>query len=423
MTVRTASGGERQFWTYEQLHPGQASTLVVGGFEVHGVVDPADVHGATTALVDRHEILRSAFRRVGGDVEVVQHPGVPVHVEVGTAIADDFDHAIELARRLAWREIALERPPLLRTALVSWAPDRHILAVSSHHAVLDGASLGIVARELGQLLDPAGDDLPTPFPLSAVREEEEAQRAGGAWDVDIAYWCNQLATVRPRVAGPVGADALRMAGSSTSHIDPTRSVQLRALATGLRASSTMVLLTLWADLLLDHFDRDQRAVVIGVPVSGRVGRTRREVVGLLMNTIPLVVPRLDGSLAERVIRVRHLFLRGLRHHRAPLTEVARAARPGQSMEDVPLYEAMFTQGEQSVLMLRGQRAQRISLDGDQADVPLSLVVVEEATGGIRISLDVERGTRLLGTDDAARALGALLARLDDALDSDEGVQR
>ncbi|HIW62944.1 MAG TPA: hypothetical protein H9881_10850 [Candidatus Stackebrandtia excrementipullorum] len=416
MTVRVAGAGERQFWAYEQLHEDGDATLLVGAFELDGELDVSTVRFATKTLIQRHEILRSEFRRVGGDVTVVRHEAATVPVDVDTVVARNREEAVAVAHRLASQPVALDRPPLLRVALVSWTRSRHILVLVSHHAVLDGAALGVLAGEFGRLVDPTSEPLPDPVSLSELRAAEETRRTSNAWQRDIDYWCDQLALVEsdPSVSG----DPSRPADSDDKYIDTESTDRLRRLASRLRASPTIVLLALWADHLFEH--RRASAVVIGVPVSGRADPRHRAVVGLLMNTIPLVVPHTEGTFTERVAAVRRVFLQGLRHHRAPLVEVARAARPGQSLEVAPLYWAMFSQGEQSTLTFGGHAVERMPMGGDTTDAPVSFVMVEEASGGIRTSLSIEDGFAF-GDGGARGHLERFHSRLTEVLSGEEGT--
>lgn len=420
MTVREASPGERQFWTHDQLHPeARDLALVVGLYELDGALDASAVRSATATLIERHEILRSSFHRAGAGVDVVRHPAADVPVEVSAVVAADRDDALALAHRLAECPIELDRPPLVRVALVSWADDRHLLVIISHHAVLDGAGLGVLTDEFGRLLDPQADPLPAPAELAPVRAAEQAHRTSDAGRRDLDYWCDQLRDIDSERIDP--DEQSHRADTASAHVDGMLLEQVRELATTLRASTTILLLTAWADLLLDHLPG--AAVVIGVPVSGRSDPGHRDVVGLLMNTIPLVIPRQDGTFAERVGAVRRLFLTGLRHHRAPLTEVARAARPGRSPELYPLYRAMFSQGEQSTVSFGGRAVERIPFGGETTEAPLSLVVVDEASGRIRVDLSVESDSRLLGDVAAEQSLHELLRRLRAAVSESEEASR
>ena len=400
MSVRPAGAAERQFWTFEQLHPGEPVAIVAAAYELPVEVPLEALDTVTRAVLGRHELLRSAFRRRGAGVEVVTGPVEPLR-PVLAASARSRDDALALARSLTTRALVdLAEPPLLRVALVRWpAPDDgsgpggRLLVLLSHHAVLDGGSLGVLAREVGEGLTAALSGRPwEPAPLPAsyadlVREERQ-QEQEGAWEEDLAYWTRQLADApRPCPAPRGGPDAFAC-HTRTVRLDAEHAGRIARFAEGARVSPTIVALTAWSQHVLEHTGRP--AVVVGVPVSGRDDHRKAGVVGVLMNTLPIVLPRLEGPPADQVRAVRDAFLGGIRHRRPPFTVLAARARPGSSAESEPVYDVMFTQGGEAVLEVGGAPAARVALDEGHSEAPLSLVFVDEADGSARLGVDVHR---------------------------------
>lgn len=396
MIIRSASAAELQFWTYEQLNPANSVSAVAVAFEIAIPVNLPALHGAVDGIVQRHEILRSRFESSAEGVRVVVEDAVKVALRL--MVAADRDEAVAVAREIGQVATLLTVAPLLQVTMVSWAEDRHIVTLTSHHAALDGGSLNILIDELSRrysasLAGKSGDRVALPelvpsATLSEVVAMEQSAITQRQWAIDLDHWAQELSTIA-RGGGlvPLADGAGHRARTRTRTLTVHEGKTLRAAARSMRASLTMVLLATWAQLLLDRFALSE--LVIGVPVSGRDSRDRRGTVGLLMNTVPLVVHRTDGPFRMHLEAVRRSFLQALRHRRAPFTHIARKCRPGSSFETEPLYNVMFTQGHGSVLRWNGLPAQRLNIDDGQSESPWSLVMVEEEGGSVRLTFQVK----------------------------------
>src|SRR5262249_23249326 len=122
---------------------------------LRGSLDVDALGSALTALVDRHESLRTTFADVDGRAGQIVHPpaGVPLPVldlsgrpgperaaELDGVLAADSPHPFDL-----------RHGPLLRARLIRLAAGEHALSLALHHIVTDGWSMGVLVAELGVL--------------------------------------------------------------------------------------------------------------------------------------------------------------------------------------------------------------------------------------------------------------------------------
>lgn len=123
--------------------------------ELAELPSPTTLRAAFAALIARHDALRQAFVRGPGGW---QRHASEARPEVPIEWLDAADDAAlgELALRLH-APFALDRPPLLRAALIR-GPGRPRLAIVAHHLVIDGVSWRIV---LGDLAAGLAGRLPT----------------------------------------------------------------------------------------------------------------------------------------------------------------------------------------------------------------------------------------------------------------------
>ena len=188
-------------------------------------------------------------------------------------------------RRLAVEEVEapfdLAVGPLVRGRLVRMAAEDHALLLTMHHAVSDGWSVGVLARELEVLyaafVRGEADPLP-PLPVQYADFAVWHRRWVGtpAVEAQAEYWTRTLAgapellelpTDRPR---PARQD---FTGASVQvELDEALTAAVKALSQRHGTTPFMTLLAAWAVVLARL--SGQNDVVVGIPTAGR-GRARR----------------------------------------------------------------------------------------------------------------------------------------------------
>src|SRR5262249_37030644 len=155
---------------------------------------------ALDALVERHEALRMTFSPDGGSLCVSASLAMPLVEEtIGARDPHERKRAIDVAcRRAAAEPFDLVKGPLVRAHLLqARAGDReNVLVIVSHHLVCDGWSLGVLARELGQLYcrerTKSGPELPAAIAFSACAADRFSAARKPAEDASRAYWFAQF---------------------------------------------------------------------------------------------------------------------------------------------------------------------------------------------------------------------------------------
>ncbi|MFC9734121.1 amino acid adenylation domain-containing protein [Streptomyces roseolus] len=354
-----------------------AEDVYVGqlALDFHGELSSARMREAAQHVLDRHDVLRAAFlqRRSGEwSQAIAARTPVPWEEHDLSALAGE-----ERQRRLdallagqRTRRFDLARPPLVRFLLVRTAADRHVLAVTNHHLVLDGWSLPLVVRDLMALYGTDGAALP------AVRPYRDylAWLAGQDADAAHAAWDQALAGLQPSLMAP---DAPRDGAPPLAHyrtMDPDVVSRLTAWARRLGVTLNSVVETAWALLLGRLTGRDD--VSFGIAASGRPTDLpgAGEIVGLLMNTVPVRVT-LDpaeplGALVRRVQREQAALLE---HQFLPLAQVQQRLGAGDLFDTTLVFENYPLDpadglGDGDGLRLRGARGH----DGNH--YPLSITV-------------------------------------------------
>ncbi|WP_301128295.1 non-ribosomal peptide synthetase, partial [Streptomyces cacaoi] len=142
------SYAQERLWFLDDFTPGSVEYNLITSLRLTGELDVSALRLAVAALVARHEALRTTFDSVDGRGVQIVHPtmDVPVH-----AVEPEPGQVDDVLRAEARTPFDLRTGPLLRVVLLRTAPDEHVLALSLHHIVTDGWSMGVILRELSEL--------------------------------------------------------------------------------------------------------------------------------------------------------------------------------------------------------------------------------------------------------------------------------
>ncbi|MCI8212140.1 non-ribosomal peptide synthetase, partial [Pseudomonas sp. S25] len=333
---------------------------------------------AWQAVVERHDILRSAFLWQGTLEQPLQV--VFKRVELPFQILDWRDRvapeqalqALADSDRLAGFDLG--KAPLLRLTLVRTAERRHHLIYTSHHILMDGWSS---SQLIGEVLQQ--------YAGQPAQPQAGRYRDYIGWlqrqDVtaDQVFWTAQTADL---AAPTLLVEALQSASPGSGFADHylrLEAGQTRALADAARQSKvTLNTLVQAAWLLTLQRFTGHRTLAFGATVAGRPADIAgiEQQIGLFINTLPVIASAspeqaLGAWLVD--LQSRNLALR--EHEHTPLADIQRwAGQGGEALfdnllvfENYPVSEAL-QQGAPQGLSFGEVRSR------EQGNYPLTLAV-------------------------------------------------
>ncbi|MEV6877478.1 amino acid adenylation domain-containing protein [Amycolatopsis sp. NPDC051128] len=346
---------QQRLWIVYQFEPENTDYLCPTVLRLRGGLDVDALNRALTALVARHESLRTTFGEVDG--RGVQIVGKPYEVCVSVS---DRDLDMILAEETG-TPFDLRREPLLRTRLVRLGHDDHVLVLTLHHIITDGWSTGVLLRDLAALY--ATDTPLPPLPISYL-DFSTWQREGSLED-HLGYWKAQLAGLTP-LELPIDRPrpvVRTSAGAVHEFVVPDQVVQaLKEMCRDRCSTLFMALLAACQVLLARYCGRED--VAVGTVTSGRDRAELADLVGFFVNTVVLrsqvaSTKRFDELLAE----VRTTVLDAFTHQNVPFERVVEAVQPVRDPSRTPLFDVMVslqnTSGE--VVNLPGLRTDEVHL--------------------------------------------------------------
>ncbi|MEU8975265.1 amino acid adenylation domain-containing protein [Streptomyces monashensis] len=148
--VFPASSFQRRIWLAERVGGDAAAYNVPLAWRVEHPLDADGVSRALAVTIERHEILRTAFHEVDGDLmQTVRAPWVPRVERVDLGDRPDPGAALQdWIRTAAHEPFDLASGRLLTAALIELGPAGQVLFVCLHHLLWDGECEDILLREL-----------------------------------------------------------------------------------------------------------------------------------------------------------------------------------------------------------------------------------------------------------------------------------
>jgi hypothetical protein len=388
------SFGQERLWFLDQLAPGNPFYNDCEAFRLRGPLDADALERALGRIVERHEILRTAFPTVEGRPLQRIEPALRLVLS-----RSDVGHLEGAARRAAVVEIAvadldrpfaLERLPLHRFHLVRLAPEEHVLLFTLHHIIFDGWSLGVFVRELGAFYEAestgAAPDLP-PLPIQYVdfAAWQRQRMSGERLERHLPYWRDRLTGPTPRLDLPT--DRPRPA-------EPTFRGRLcpvelgEELATAVRhlgqregVTPFVVLLAAYKTLLLAL--SGQSDLVVGTPIANRNHSETEPLMGFLLNTLALRTDLGgDPSFRELLRRVAETATGASENQELPFERLVAELNPERQVSYNPLFQVWFTllSAPMPRLELHGLELEFADIETRTARFDLALIIWQEGEG-------------------------------------------
>jgi len=344
---------QESVWFFQRLKPEMKSYNFQAAVRIHGPVDPGAMERALGEIVRRHEIFRTTFPAVDGvPAQVVHEPwrvSLPL-VDLSHLAEEERPAALELRMHAEFqRPFDIAALPLVRWTLFRLAAGEHVFLAVEQHLVHDGWSFAVFLRELTRIYPAYARGEDHDLPEMAVQFGDFAawQRAWMETDearAHLEWWKTRLAGVPPVLEIP--ADRPRPAEMSFRgnvhrvSLDPRL---FRAADEFSRRNGVTLYMTLFAAFeALMHRYSGETDFCVGSGVAGRRLRESEELIGMIVNTIPIRADLAgDPTFAELVERVRSTAVETYQHQDVPFAEIVAAVHPERSRGHLPVFQVAF----------------------------------------------------------------------------------
>ncbi|HEY9666645.1 MAG TPA: condensation domain-containing protein, partial [Coleofasciculaceae cyanobacterium] len=303
MTVQIIEGfqlspQQKRLWSLQQ---DSLAYQTQGAILIEGNLDPEILKVALQNVINRHEILRTTFRR---------KPGIkaPLQVVADSSVLSCRDITLngldtkqqeckieEILQKERQQAFDFEETSLLRSCLLTLSAQKHILLISLPAICADGKTLKNLVEEISQYYTASlqGETLPDEDEIVQYVQFSEWQNQLLEDEDGLAgkeYWEKQDFSALPSLTLPFEnklSDILAdfEFNSIECKLDPDIVVKIEALAQNYEASVSTVLLTCWQVLLWRL--TGQQDIIIGTAFDGRPYEELERSLGLFTKYLPL----------------------------------------------------------------------------------------------------------------------------------------
>lgn len=333
-----ATQGQARLWLADRMAPG--GYVIQRAFRLRGSVDGAALGRSLDLLVRRHQALRTVYRVARSGLEQVvlgEQAAAFEVVELDESRVDGW-----ISARLA-EPFDLARGPLIRADLLRLADGDAVLLVTVHHIAVDGWSLSIVFHELGLAYEAfaAGREPelpPAPAYLAYARADaaKDRQALYEHWRgvLDGVPACTLAVDREPRGRRSIRAHAAPVT------LPAAAAAAFAEVSWRNRCTPYMLATALYAAVLTEHSGADE--IVVGMPAAGRASPEVYELLGYLVNLVPLRIGcPADVTLVDLLSAVRETCLTALRHDDVPIEQLISASGLGRTGHRAPLAQALL----------------------------------------------------------------------------------
>jgi phthiocerol/phenolphthiocerol synthesis type-I polyketide synthase E len=418
------SYAQERFWFLDRLEPANPLYNVAQSALLEGALDVALLARCLADAARRHETLRTLFvERDGGAVQRVlaaaPPPRLPL-VDLSALPASRGGAAAEGLAALAARQaFDLTRLPLFAAQLYRLSAERHLLALTMHHIISDGWSIGVLLGEMAASYRAFAAAAPAALPALPVQYADYAvwqreRMRGPELMAELAATLALLPAPLPLLDLPTDRPrpAVRgFAGASTAASLPAAlTAAWKTFCKGESATLFMGLVTAVA-VLLGRLS-GQRDLLVGSPVAGRIRPELEGLIGVFLNTLVLRAD-LGGNPTFRQLlgRLRAVTLEAYARQELPFAKLVQELRPRRDPSRTPVFEVLFNMQDfpRQDFALPGLRITGLARRESAARFDLSFYAAE-VLGAVQ--LELEHSTALFDGATAARWLASLRTLLE-----------
>ncbi|MFF0544460.1 non-ribosomal peptide synthase/polyketide synthase [Nocardia thailandica] len=392
------SAAQQRMWLLNRLDPDSPAYNIPLAVRLSGDVDAEALAAAIADVLDRHEVLRTAYP---ADADGIGHQVIWDIVPTPTVETVEEVVLPDLVAAEVTRGFDVTAAPPVRVRVLRTTGGDVVLVVVIHHIGADGFSAGpLLADTTAAYLARRAGTEPAWAPLEVQYADYTLwQRAVLGDEADpgslaarqLAYWRAALDGLPGVLALPLDRPRPAVASRRGARVETVvpASVWARAreLAHGAEATEFMVAHAALAALLSRL--GGGRDIAVGTPVAGRGEAALDGLVGMFVNTLVLrttVDP--DAGFGELLAHARAVDLDAFDHAQVPFERLVEVLDPVRSSAHTPLFQVMlaFQNLGTTGAELPGLTVTALDSDAAVAKFDLDLVLADTPDGGCAVTL-------------------------------------
>lgn len=408
-----ASSAQKRLYILHNLAPESANYNIPAILEISGQLDLCQFESALRELINRHQILRTVFTSIAGEIRQQILPKIDLKLaykSLPTVLTENM--ANDMLQAFV-KPFELNIAPLFRLELLRVTAEKHYLLFDIHHIIADGFSLEIIFSELSLLYQGKG-----------LKKLGIQYRDYASWQIDFlqseqisrqeSFWLEEFSEEIPLLELPIDYQRPQeqsFAGESiTIPLEKRLDQDLLQLA-ALRKVTLFTLLFSSYSLLLRKYT-GQENLIIGLPLAGRTHTQLRELIGMFVNTLAVrVCPEGELTFSQYLALVQEKLLKVMENQDYQLELLVNQLDLPVDLGRNPLFDTVFALQKDldTTWLVKGSEIsfRRLPLKNLFTKFDLTVTAINDSNG---LSLTFEYSSALF-TEDTIRQMARHFSNL------------
>ncbi len=418
---------QQRLWFLTKLEPKNPFYNISLAKLLVGKLNIDNLETAFNVILKRQKSLRTQFREEDGapyqEVIPFKHKKIPY---LDLTIYEEFkrkEKIEQIIREEPQKTFRIGDAPLIRTMLIKWQEEKHILFLGMHHIISDGWSLKVLWEELTLVYNSLQqrkevDLTPLPIQYTDFSIWQLDQLKGVTLQKQEEYWRNQFSGEiltldlptdwpRPKIQKYSGA-------SVSIDLEENLSLAIEELAHQENITAFMVLLTAWNILLSKYSGQDN--IVVGAPIANREHNQTENLIGFFVNTLALRTDLSNSpTFLELLQQVRTTCLEAYQHQDYPFEQLVEIINPSRDTSRHPIFQVMINMVESPLdLDWEGIEVEKIPLQIETSKFDLTLYIQKKKNN---FCLTLKYSTALFQPSTIERMASHLRVLLEESISS------
>lgn len=350
-------------------------------FEISGDLEPEKFENCIKAIVKRHEILHTVYKKIDGNY----YQRILSEYDFNVPYIDEckYENVLDLIKEERNRGFDLENEIPIRTFIAKKADNEYLWYINIHHIAADGWSMGVFSNELSKLYSNDTNSLKDidiqysdyAYFEKEFLESEESKR-------QLEFWKEELNGVKGILDFPIDKKrpVLQTFNGKSLNFEISKDItsNIKSYINKNSISLFMFLESIYA-LELFRYSGDSD-ICIGVPVANRKDDDLKNIIGFFANTV-IIRNRmdLDESFKSYINKNKKVISSVFSNLDIPFEEVINNISFKRDAAYNPLNQYSFTlqNFNQDEFQLKDIKIKTIDTDYNSAKFEMTMTLYEE----------------------------------------------
>ncbi|XXM72294.1 condensation domain-containing protein [Lysinibacillus sphaericus] len=409
----SASSAQERLYIISQFDKSGLSYNIPAAFNVKGKINKQKLQKVIYELARRHESLRTSFKLIDGELKQRINDEVSIVLDTDTASINKLNEKIQEFVL----PFDLEQAPLLRVKLLQMEEGEDILLLDIHHIISDGISMDVLIKDFMKLYK--GEHL---APLSIQYKDYAVWQRRELGTERLAkqerYWVEKLDEL-PALDLPTDFTrpmSNKFLGDRYSlTIDNELFHKIKELALKTNTSMFMVLFSAYSILLSKY--TQQKDIIIGSTISGRVNDELEELIGMFANTLALRVnPQGALGFTDYLQNAKEVVLEAFENQEYPFEKLVEKLNIKRDVSRNAIFDTVFLLRHAEEGDSENSLFTPIPVSNLTSKFDITLEVID---GGESLTFDWEYSTQLFKKKTIQKMASHLITILDSIVENPE----